>query len=122
MENNKATIEVVLDIFSGEPNPKWVLSEAQVDELKAKISASLPSSMPKTPPQLGYRGYLIRNVSKTLMIPDEILVYGGVLTILDKGTASYYKDFNKIEEWLISQACESGYDRLINEDRQRLGI
>lgn len=122
MKSNKTTIEVVLDIFSGEPNPKWVLSDEQVRELKAKLGTSLPSSIPKTPPQLGYRGYYIRNVSQTHLIPESILAYDGVLTILDKGATSCYKDLNQIEEWLIGQARKSGYDPLINEDQQRAGI
>jgi hypothetical protein len=121
MENKKSTIEVVLDIFSGESNPRWVLSETQTDELKSKLSGSLLSGTPKTPPQLGYRGYLIRNLSKASVIPDEILVYGGVLTFFDRkhGTATY-KDLNHIEAWLISQTQKTGYDRLISDDLQRL--
>lgn len=124
MSNTKLKIEVELDIFSGRPNPSWVLSEAQVDELKAKFSTSLPAAKPRTPPQLGYNGFIIRNLDKSPIIPDYIRVFGGVLAITDKERTRYCKDISDIEEWLTncSQARAGSYDKIIAQERRRLGI
>lgn len=124
MSNNKLKIEVELDVFSGRPNPNWLLSEAQVEELKAKLSAPLPAAKPKVPPQLGYNGFIIRNSNKIPIIPDYIRVFSGVLAITDKGRTRYCKDVFDIEKWLTScsQARKGGYDKIIVQERQRLGI
>ncbi len=114
MPNKKPAIEAILHIFSGRPDPRWVLSESQVAELKAKLD-SLPPRKPKTPPGLGYRGVRIINVSKVPVIPERIIAYSGVLVITDKGTTSYHEDVNNIEEILLEQAREKGYGEIIDE-------
>lgn len=117
MKNNEITIEVVLDIFSGRPNPRWMLSEEQIEELKTKIGA-FPSAKPKTPPGLGYRGMRVINISKMAGIPNQIIAYNGVLAITEKGKINYYEDNNKIEEWLLNQAHKQGYGEVIEKSRQ----
>ena len=116
MTNTKKIIEVTLHLFSGEPNPKWVLAETQGDELKRKLSLELPPDRPKLIPT-GYGGFIIRNPSKVPTIPDKVHVYDGVLIITDKGTTNYYKDVGKIEEWLFNQARELGYGEAIEKRR-----
>ena len=124
MSNNKPKIEIELDVFSGRPNPNWMLSEVQVDELKAKLSLALPEAKPKTPPQLGYNGFIIRNPDNLPAIPDYIRVFSGVLTITDKGKIRYCKDVSNIEGWLThcNQARERSFDKIIAQERQRLSI
>ena len=117
MPNKNPTIETVLHIFSGRPDPRWVLSEAQVAELRAKLD-SLPPCKPKRPPGLGYRGVRVINVSKVPIIPERIIAYSGVLAITDNGTTSYHEDLNNIEEILLKQAREKGYDKIIDEALQ----
>jgi hypothetical protein len=118
VESRKLMIEVELDIFSGEPNPKWELLEEQIEELEAKLRVFFASTKPQTPPPLGYRGFFITNFDRNPMIPEQIHAYNGVLTIMDKARADCWKDESKIEEWLISQARELGYGKIIDEDRQ----
>jgi len=129
VESRKLMIEVELDIFSGEPNPKWELSEEQIEELEARLRVFFVSTKPQTPPPLGYRGFFITNLGKNPMIPEalhevsaerseQIHAYNGVLTIMDKVRIDCWKDESKIEEWLISQARELGYGKIIDEDRQ----
>jgi len=116
MTNTKNIIEVTLHIFSGEPNPKWILTEMQIDELKRKLGLQLPLDRPKLIPT-GYGGFIVRNLSKVSMIPDKVHVYDGVLAITDNGIANYYKDIGKTEEWLFNQACGLGYGDAIEERR-----
>ncbi len=115
MKNNKPTIEVELNIFSGRPNPRWELSESQVDELKPKMRMLLPTATPKTTMQLGYRGVVIVNLSKTPDLPELIYAYKGVLTIMDRDMTNYYEDTNNLEEWLLNQARQLGYSKIIDE-------
>jgi hypothetical protein len=53
-------ITVELDIFSGNPNPRWTLTPKEENELVARVMAE-PSltSPPKTAGGLGYRGFTI---------------------------------------------------------------
>jgi len=116
-------IEVELDIFSGRPNPMWGLSDAQIEELKVKLDTPYPTTKPKQmPPIFGYRGFLLTNLSKVQTIPEQLHLFDGVLTITDKEITNYYKDVSNIEEWLINQASERGYGKIIDEDRQHLHI
>ena len=54
-------ITVELDIFSGEPNPSWVLSRTEESELLDQLEASPSLALPESaiPSVLGYRGYII---------------------------------------------------------------
>lgn len=119
MKSNELKIEVMLDIFSGRPNPKWTLSNELVDELKAKF-VKLPKAEPATPPGLGYRGVIITNLSKDQRIPDQIKVYNSSLTIVESGRTSYYEDVNNIEEWLLEQARKLGYGDVIKKFREHV--
>lgn len=55
-------LTVELDIFSGRPNPRWTLSEAEEKELVNYILANPASILPDTlgQAQLGYRGFIVR--------------------------------------------------------------
>lgn len=53
-------INVELDIFSGNPNPKWTLSNQEANELLDRVMADRSlAGPPKTVGGLGYRGYII---------------------------------------------------------------
>ncbi len=59
-------LEIELDIFSGMPNPTWVLSTAQEgtlrDLLRAEPSQISPVATPTKRLGLGYRGLIVRRV------------------------------------------------------------
>lgn len=117
MKNNESGIEVVLDIFSGRPNPKWTLSEKQINELREKL-VNLPPSQPVIPVGLGYRGVVVTNLPKNREIPNQIRVYNSILAVIEMGKTTYYKDVNNIEEWLLNQAREMGYGDVIEKFRR----
>lgn len=62
-------LEVELDIFSGMPNPTWVLSDAQERELVERASAYPDQLSPEATEDeqfsLGYRGLLVRMVKSS---------------------------------------------------------
>ena len=113
MRNTKMKIEVMLDIFSGRPNPRWQLSEEQSKVLKLKLSV-LPAGEWRKPTALGYRGIRVSNVGGVEGLPERIRAYDGVLAIVDREETNYYADINGVENWLINQAREEGFGEAIN--------
>ena len=63
-------LEIELDIFSGMPNPKWILSQREEQELMDRITADPTQVSPVTTREeqfsLGYRGLIVRSIK-----PDD---------------------------------------------------
>jgi hypothetical protein len=114
--NNLSRVEVMLDIFSGRPNPRWTLSDQQVNDLQARLRA-LPESTPVMPPGLGYRGFIVTNPANDPRLPGRIGAFASVITSTNAQATSYYRDANNIEEWLIGQARERGFGDVIDRFR-----
>ncbi|MDN8616460.1 hypothetical protein [Variovorax ginsengisoli] len=110
-------VEVMLDVFSGRPNPLWALSEPQIQELRALLAASLHArvDVAAEPPYLGYRGFVIFNRRKVEEIPRKVEVFGGMLLVDDEpsGKRSVYTDPFGLEAWLLEQARERGHAETI---------
>ncbi len=96
-----AKFEVELDIFSGNPNPTWLLSP-QEGVLFLKKLATLPQAPPKAlSTHLGYRGFIVQ-VAKG---KEQSLVHiqNGIVQILVGDTKVYYSDQNRdLERWLLN--------------------
>jgi hypothetical protein len=62
----KIMLEVELDIFSGMPNPRWILTEKEEQELMARIAAEPTQVSPLNSADeqfsLGYRGMIVRTI------------------------------------------------------------
>ena len=111
-----ATVEVMLDIYSGLPNPTWKLSHSQIEEMRRLVEESRGDrrEAEREPPGLGYRGFTITNRSEEPGVPYRVQVYGGVLTITEtfekeRPHLIYCADSRGLESWLIRQATEQGY-------------
>jgi hypothetical protein len=95
-----ARTEVELDIFSGMPNPTWVLTTAEAESLARRLAAlpRIPACELST--RLGYRG-LVVNVShggETRLIR----VQSGCVHIAEGETTIYASDEGReLERWLI---------------------
>ena len=59
-------LSVELDIFSGRPNPSWILTEKDEKELFDRLIAdpSLMRPVSASPNRLGYRGYIISRLDE----------------------------------------------------------
>jgi len=122
---NRDTVEVMLDIYSGRPNPSWSLSEHQIEELRELVQASRERLEGKVKtPYLGYIGFVIFNQGRLPGIPYRTRVYRGVLTLTEmkegeegrEGTeTTYYADTQHIESWLFKQAIERDYAESIEK-------
>lgn len=107
---------IILDVFSGKPNPNWTLSSEQVNQLKNMLSDLSESTSVEAPP-LGYRGFIIQNSSQDPDLPDEIRAYNQILSIDRGGDMSFKQDTNNIEGWLVNQANTLGYGEIIEKFR-----
>src|SRR5689334_10274820 len=59
-------LQVELDVFSGRPNPKWILSPKEEKELLDRVHADPKIMLPvaATNGRLGYRGYVVTAISE----------------------------------------------------------
>ncbi len=115
--NNLSGIEAILDIFSGRPNPRWTLSDEQVNDLQARLR-TLPEASPVAPPGLGYRGFLVTNPSNDDRLPGQLRAFASVVAITTAQATNYYQDANNIEEWLIEQARSREHGEVIDRFRR----
>ena len=65
-------ITVTIDLYSGRPNPWWVLSSREADECRRRLAA-LPEGQrsPVAEPGMGYRGCVLQAGGR------EVRLYGG---------------------------------------------
>jgi hypothetical protein len=105
-------VEVELDVFSGRPNPRWMMRSELVPGL-SRITAQPQLVAANEPPGLGYRGFIIRNLTGDTQIPAMIRVYGGVITVSVDGRELYFADEQGLERALLEDAVSLGYGDLI---------
>jgi len=96
-----ARCEVELDIFSGMPNPTWILTDAEADSFVKQLAA-LPQSSPRElSGNLGYRGFIVQCTqgSNTQLIR----VQKGTVQISEGATDVYaYDKDRQLERWLLN--------------------
>jgi hypothetical protein len=56
-------MRVTLDIFSGRPNPSWVLEERDAQELISRLAGKRLASVDAVEAKLGFRGYIVSSTS-----------------------------------------------------------
>ena len=102
---------VTLDIFSGLPNPTWVLSDEQVRELQQLLSKGPTTSPIGSLPLLGYRGFVVRPIESSTTPSTRL--EGATESAAGAGDAvvSHSPD---AEEFLLRTAASA-----IDEDLQR---
>ena len=93
-------IEVELDIFSGNPNPAWTLSDADSAHFLEKL-ALLPAASPaEFATNLGYRGFIVRRANATES--SVVRIQRGRVHVLRAGKDLYYSDPQRdLERWLL---------------------
>ena len=96
-----ARVEVELDIFSGNPNPVWILSEADGVLFLKKLAMLPQASAKELHDDLGYRGFIVEVINET----EESLVriQKGTVQFSQNDTNVYYRDQNRhLERWLLN--------------------
>ncbi len=89
------TARIVLDVYSGRPNPEWSLrhdEEVELDHRLAVLAPGSPAAIP-APPGLGYRGLIVRRLGR----PELRVFHRSVI-----GTERRLIDPNRsLELWLL---------------------
>src|SRR5688572_2192114 len=97
-------LKVELDIFSGRPNPSWVLSGKEEQELIDRVQADPSIMIPVTAPVggLGYRGYIVTTAKeqadgqKSRPLPSRFRIGGEVEK--DKSTSLWLLDTSELPD------------------------
>jgi hypothetical protein len=109
-ESMEARVEVELDIFSGAPNPTWVLTSAEADVFVRRLAALTRISARKRPEALGYRGLIV--LLRQGADAQLIRIQNGAVHFSNGATNFYSYDRDRdLERWLLN----TGKGRLKNE-------
>ena len=111
---NDAVGIATLDVFSGRPNPTWMLTPAQTHELQSRIK-SLAFTLRTEPdvPDLGYRGVSVSISGKE---SAEVSVARGAIIVTQGGSVAKFEDTDRqLERWLVHTG-----DRQLSPDLLRM--
>jgi hypothetical protein len=106
LQGREVLLEVELDAFSGRPNPRWRLTEAQAAEFLA-LFHKLPPARVRAPTNggLGYRGFVLRGDGGTLAGFDEVRIDRGVVLARRANDEEMFSDPQlDLERWLLASA------------------
>ena len=103
-ESSGSTVE--LDVFSGMPNPTWVLSVPEASDLTSRISRLDPTeAVGQRPDNLGYRGFIVQIAAGSSASLQTIRAHEGIVEVVDSTGTAYYRDPQRqIELWLLATA------------------
>jgi len=108
---------VELDVFSGVPNPMWLLSVPEASDLMSRIARLAPTEATgRRPDDLGYRGFIVQITARSSASPQAIRAHRGIVEVVDSTRTAYYRDPQRqIELWLLATAKPALGDRLTAE-------
>jgi hypothetical protein len=96
-----ARVEVELDIFSGMPNPTWVLTDAEADSFVERLAAVPRAAATELSGNLGYRGFIVQVTQGT--DTELIRIQTGTVHITKGATNVYGHDKDReLERWLLN--------------------
>lgn len=99
-------VEIELDIFSGNPNPIWILSEAEATLFRQQLATLSEASPRELSGNLGYRGFIVQLTNGTEQ--RIVRVQNGIVQISQDSTDLYYSDQNRsLERWLLDSGRAS---------------
>jgi hypothetical protein len=94
-------VEVELDIFSGNPNPVWIMPEAEGVLFLKKLAMLPKASAIELSDNLGYRGFIVKVINET----GECIarIQNGTVELSQSGINVYNSDQNRhLERWLLN--------------------
>jgi hypothetical protein len=105
---------VIIDVFSGRPNPSWIPDEAACAILQQKLSRNNKVDCGPSPDGLGYKGFLLHMEPGDTGAVQSIRVFNGRLWY-EGAAGQCYTDDHDLEKWLIAQAKQQGFAQLIKD-------
>ena len=107
-DHEEDAVRVFAQMYSGRENPSLILTGEQLEILQSKL-IDLPVTDQEIEPRLGYSGFLIDNPKGIEGIPQQIEVYDGLIEFLSGDESRRFSDIHKLEEWLVTLACDSEF-------------
>src|SRR5689334_13843506 len=98
----RAVLEIELDVFSGRPNPRWVVPEVERDSLLNMVASLREAGGPMPATGLGYRGFILRDGNR------EILVFRQLVRVRRGSDEEIYRDTAGLEKRLAQEAKRRG--------------
>ena len=96
-----AHFEVELDVFSGMPNPTWVLTNIESDHFTKQLASLSRTSARELSGNLGYRGFIVQ--VKQGANAQLIRIQTGTVHISEGTTTVYAQDVDReLERWLLN--------------------
>jgi hypothetical protein len=118
-----AWVEVELDVFSGNPNPVWILSGADGDFFLKKLAMLPQASAKELRDDLGYRGFIVKVTNETegsLVRISLVRIQNGTVQLSQNDTTVYYSDKDRhLERWLLNSgkpALRSDLFKIVERD------
>jgi len=115
---NGPGVSVVVEVFSGRPNPAFTLEDAAALDRLREAFGRLPAEAPESLPaagfhRLGYRGVVIENPGGIAGLPRYAQVLDGVVLVRDEanGPPRYFRDTESLEKRYLALADERGLIR-----------
>jgi hypothetical protein len=93
-------VEVELDIFSGMPNPTWVLTDAEADSFMRRLAAVSGTSAGELSDNLGYRGFIVHMTQGAHT--QLIRIQNGAVHISNDATIRASDKDRELERWLLN--------------------
>ncbi len=108
---------VRLLVFSGRPDPEWVLDADEAEALVAKLDTAERgtrlAALPADPSRLGYRGFQIDRPGATPGARQITTVHAGAVSTVRTTGLDHRADTGSIEEDLLAQARQRGFGNLL---------
>lgn len=104
-------VEVTILIYSGRPNPRFLLDEAAAKNLGRLLAGTQADDSYEgatvTPSILGYQGMIVVNGSKMPGLPDAMAVYHDKVEVHDGDATRFRTDAaGGIEQFLLDTAVK----------------
>jgi hypothetical protein len=111
-------VEVELDIFSGMPNPTWVLMDAEAESFAQRLAQLPETSVGELPGHLGYRGFIVRVTEGART--QVIRIWAGAVHVSNGATTRAADQDRELERWLLQSGRPHLSDELLEAVEREL--
>ena len=111
-------VNVELSIFSGNPDPVLSLDQNAETNLVQLLTTAIGQQQTSfaEPPGLGYRGFVITNISGQADLPSVCIVYANTISVpTETGETQDWSDTGGAEQFLIDQARAQGFGGILDQ-------
>ncbi|MCX6952111.1 MAG: hypothetical protein NTV51_08080 [Verrucomicrobia bacterium] len=100
-------MEAELDVFSGRPNPRWVIPAPESERIAAQLAALSQPADPPAMPGLGFRGFVLRSDRLTARL------FGRRIVLSEPGRERVFHDTGALHADLAAEARRRGFASLL---------